>query len=339
MHLAERLVTAPRPARWGGLETAVYIDNSTTLKTERGTVTMELGLVGLGMMGLNIRGRLRERGLAAIGYDPHVADSDVDSLVALVESLPTPRAVWVMVPAGAPTRQVIGKLSRLLSPGDIVVDGGNSRFTDDTVNAHILAEHGISYLDCGVSGGVWGRQNGYALMAGGNAADIDRLMPVFDALRQDGDRADSFVHVGPVGAGHYAKMVHNGIESGLMQAYAEGYELLAAEASIVDVPAVLRAWSKGAVVRSRILDLLVQALSEDPELVSPSGHAEDSGEGRWTLEAAIAHAVPAPVISAALFARFASRQDDSPAMKAVSALRSQFGERATLRRAEPVGIG
>ncbi|MDT5148904.1 MAG: 6-phosphogluconate dehydrogenase, partial [Mycobacterium sp.] len=210
MHLAERLVTAPRPARWGGLETAVYIDNSTTLKTERGTVTMELGLVGLGMMGLNIRGRLRERGLAAIGYDPHVADSDVDSLVALVESLTTPRAVWVLVTAGAPNPQVIGKLSRLLSPGDIVVDGGNSRFTDDTVNAHILAEHGISYLDCGVSGGVWGRQNGYALMAGGNAADIDRLMPVFDALRQDGDRADSFVHVGPVGAGHYAKMVHNG---------------------------------------------------------------------------------------------------------------------------------
>jgi 6-phosphogluconate dehydrogenase len=234
---------------------------------------------------------------------------------------------------------VIGKLSRLLSPGDIVVDGGNSRFTDDTVNAHILAEHGISYLDCGVSGGVWGRHSGYALMVGGDVAGIDRLMPVFDALRPDGDRADSFVHVGPVGAGHYAKMVHNGIESGLMQAYAEGYELLAAEASIVDVPAVLRAWSKGAVVRSRILDLLVQALSEDPELVSPSGHAEDSGEGRWTLEAAIAHAVPAPVISAALFARFASRQDDSPAMKAVSALRSQFGERATLRRAEPVGIG
>jgi 6-phosphogluconate dehydrogenase len=338
MHLAERIVMAPRPARWGGPETPVYIEISTTLKTERGTVTMELGLVGLGMMGLNIRGRLRERGLAAIGYDPHVVDSDVGSLVALVESLPAPRAVWVMVPAGAPTRQVIGKLSRLLSPGDIVVDGGNSRFTDDTVNAHILAEHGISYLDCGVSGGVWGRQNGYALMAGGDAADIDRLLPVFDALRQDGDRAESFVHVGPVGAGHYAKMVHNGIESGLMQAYAEGYELLAAEESIVDVPAVLRAWSKGAAVRSWLLDLLVQALSGDPELASPPGFIEDSGEGRWTLEAAIAHAVPAPVISAALFARFASGQHGSPAMKAVSAVRSQFSGHA-IRRAEPVGIG
>src|SRR6185437_1995521 len=165
-------------------------------------------------------------------------------------------------------------------------------------------------------GGVWGRRSGYALMVGGDAADVDRLMPVFDALRSDGDRADSFVHVGPVGAGHYAKMVHNGIASGLTQAYAEGFELLAAEKSVVDVPAVLRAWSKGAMVRSRILDLLVQALDEDPELDALSSHVEDSGEGRWTLEAAIAHAIPAPVISAALFARFASRQDESPAMKA-----------------------
>jgi len=298
---------------------------------------MKLGLVGLGRMGLNMRERLRERGLEAIGYDPHTAARDVDSLESLVESLPTPRSVWVMVPAGAPTRQVIGQLSRLLAPGDLVVDGGNSRFTDDTINADVLAEYGIRYVDCGVSGGVWGRQNGYALMAGGDAADIDRLMPVFDALRPDGDREDSFVHAGPVGAGHYAKMVHNGIEYGLMQAYAEGYELLAAEDSIADVPAVLRAWSKGTVVRSWLLDLLVQALSEDPGLSSLSGFTEDSGEGRWTVEEAIAHAVPAPVISAALFARFASRQHDSPAMKAVSALRNQFGGHA-VRRAEPAGI-
>jgi len=299
---------------------------------------MKLGLVGLGRMGLNMRERVRERGLEAIGYDPHTAARDVDSLESLVESLPTPRSVWVMVPAGAPTRQVIGQLSRLLAPGDLVVDGGNSRFTDDTINADVLAEYGIRYVDCGVSGGVWGRQNGYALMAGGDAAaDIDRLMPVFDALRPDGDREDSFVHAGPVGAGHYAKMVHNGIEYGLMQAYAEGYELLAAEDSIADVPAVLRAWSKGTVVRSWLLDLLVQALSEDPRLSSMSGFTEDSGEGRWTVEEAIAHAVPAPVISAALFARFASRQHDSPAMKAVSALRNQFGGHA-VRRAEPAGI-
>ncbi|AII03443.1 6-phosphogluconate dehydrogenase [Rhodococcus wratislaviensis] len=298
---------------------------------------MKLGLVGLGRMGLNMRERLRERGLEAIGYDPHTAARDVDSLESLVESLPAPRSVWVMVPAGAPTREVIGQLSRLLAPGDLVVDGGNSRFTDDTINADVLAGLGIRYVDCGVSGGIWGRQNGYALMAGGDAADIDRLMPVFDALRPDGDREDSFVHAGPVGAGHYAKMVHNGIEYGLMQAYAEGYELLAAEDSIADVPAVLRAWSKGTVVRSWLLDLLVQALSEDPGLSSLSGFTEDSGEGRWTVEEAIAHAVPAPVISAALFARFASRQHDSPAMKAVSALRNQFGGHA-VRRAEPAGI-
>ncbi|WP_370184438.1 phosphogluconate dehydrogenase (NAD(+)-dependent, decarboxylating) [Rhodococcus wratislaviensis] len=298
---------------------------------------MKLGLVGLGRMGLNMRERLRERGLEAIGYDPHTAARDVDSLESLVESLPAPRSVWVMVPAGATTREVIGQLSRLLAPGDLVVDGGNSRFTDDTINADVLAGLGIRYVDCGVSGGIWGRQNGYALMAGGDAADIDRLMPVFDALRPDGDREDSFVHAGPVGAGHYAKMVHNGIEYGLMQAYAEGYELLAAEDSIADVPAVLRAWSKGTVVRSWLLDLLVQALSEDPGLSSLSGFTEDSGEGRWTVEEAIAHAVPAPVISAALFARFASRQHDSPAMKAVSALRNQFGGHA-VRRAEPAGI-
>ena len=300
---------------------------------------MELGLIGLGMMGLNFRERLRERGLAVIGYDAHVAHGDVGSLVELIELLTAPRVVWVMAPAGGQTRQVIGKLSRLLSPGDLVVDGGNSRFTDDTVNAHILAEHGIGYLDCGVSGGVWGRHSGYALMVGGDASDVHRLMPIFDALRSDGDRADSFVHVGPVGAGHYAKMVHNGIESGLMQAYAEGYELLAAEESVVDVPAVLRAWSKGAVVRSGILDLLVQALDGDAELAAPSGRVEDFGEGRWPLEAALSHGIPAPVISAALFARFSSRQDDSPAMKAVSAVRGHIGERAALRRPEPVGIG
>ncbi|MBF6148884.1 decarboxylating 6-phosphogluconate dehydrogenase [Nocardia nova] len=298
---------------------------------------MKLGLVGLGRMGANMRERLRERGYEAIGYDPNAAISDVDSIESLIESLPQPRTVWVMVPAGPPTRLVIDELVWLLSPGDLVIDGGNSRFTDDKVHAETLAASGISYVDCGVSGGVWGRANGYALMMGGDASDIARLMPIIDALRPDGDRADSFVHAGPVGAGHYAKMVHNGIEYGLMQAYAEGYELLAAEDSIIDVQAVLRAWTKGTVVRSWLLDLLVQALSEDPGLTSLSGYTADSGEGRWTVEEAIAHSVPAPVISAALFARFASRQDDSPAMKAVSALRNQFGGHA-VRRAEPAGM-
>ncbi|MGW5105983.1 phosphogluconate dehydrogenase (NAD(+)-dependent, decarboxylating) [Nocardia sp. NPDC004123] len=298
---------------------------------------MKLGLVGLGRMGANMRERLRERGHEAIGYDPNAAVSDVDSLTSLIEHLPQPRTVWVMVPAGPSTRLVIDELACSLSPGDLVVDGGNSRFTDDKLHAETLATRGISYVDCGVSGGVWGRANGYALMVGGDATDIGRLMPIIDALRPDGDLADSFVHAGPVGAGHYAKMVHNGIEYGLMQAYAEGYELLAAEDSIVDVQAVLRAWTKGTVVRSWLLELLVQALSEDPGLSSLSGFTADSGEGRWTVEEAIAHAVPAPVISAALFARFASRQDDSPAMKAVSALRNQFGGHE-VRRAEPAGM-
>ena len=290
---------------------------------------MKLGLVGLGKMGLNMRERLRGHGLDAIGYDPNAADTDAGSLEALVEALPAPRAVWVMVPAGAPTRQVIGQLSRLLAPGDLVVDGGNSRFTDDKLNADILAEHGIRYLDCGVSGGVWGRTNGYALMAGGDAADIDRMMPVFDALRPDGDREDSFVHAGPVGAGHYAKMVHNGIEYALMQAYAEGYELLDTRKDIIkDVTGTFKAWQRGTVVRSWLLDLLVRALEQDPEFEHIEGFVQDSGEGRWTVEEALNNAVPVPTISASIFARFVSRQEDSPAMKAVAALRNQFGGHA-----------
>jgi 6-phosphogluconate dehydrogenase len=224
------------------------------IDVESEAVTMKLGLIGLGRMGSNMRERLRDKGHDVIGYDPNPDVSDVDSLEELVEALPTPRTVWVMVPAGGPTRQVIEHLSRLLAPDDVVVEGGNSRFTDDRVHAALLCEHDIHYVDCGVSGGVWGRQNGYALMAGGHRDDIARLLPIFDALRPEGERADSFVHAGGVGAGHYAKMVHNGIEYGLMQAYAEGYELLAAEETIADVQAVLRAWSQGTVVRSWLLE-------------------------------------------------------------------------------------
>ena len=185
-------------------------------------------------------------------------------------------------------------------------------------------------MDCGVSGGVWGRENGYGLMCGGDELDVARMMPVFDALRPEGPRELGFVHAGPVGAGHYAKMVHNGVEYGLMQAYAEGYELLGAASVVADVPGVLRAWSRGTVVRSWLLDLLVRALEDDPGLTELAGVVADSGEGRWTVEEAIANAVPAPVMSAALFARFASRQDDSPAMRAVAALRHQFGGHAVL---------
>jgi 6-phosphogluconate dehydrogenase len=185
---------------------------------------------------------------------------------------------------------------------------------------------------------VWGLENGYGLMAGGADADIERLLPVFDALRPEGPRDEGFVHAGPVGAGHFAKMVHNGIEYGLMQAYAEGYELLATTDVVTNVPGVLKAWSRGTVVRSWLLDLLVKSLEEDPDLGAIQGYVEDSGEGRWTVEAAITHAVPAPVISAALFARFASRQDESPAMKAVAALRNQFGGHA-MRVAEVAEAG
>ncbi|MCZ4077475.1 decarboxylating 6-phosphogluconate dehydrogenase [Rhodococcus sp. H36-A4] len=292
---------------------------------------MQLGLVGLGKMGFNMRERLRAHGHEVIGYDPRPEVTDAPSLEELARTLVAPRVVWVMVPSGDITRSTIASLSEVLDKGDLVIDGGNSRFTDDAANAERLAAKGIGYVDAGVSGGVWGLENGYGLMVGGSEEDVARALPIFDALRPEGERADGFVHAGPVGAGHYAKMVHNGIEYGLMQAYAEGYELLEAEELVQDVHGVLRAWSKGTVVRSWLLDLLVQALAQDPEFSEISGYTEDSGEGRWTVEEAIRHAVPVPVISAALFARFASRQDDSPSMKAVSALRNQFGGHAVKR--------
>jgi 6-phosphogluconate dehydrogenase len=290
---------------------------------------VHIGLIGLGKMGFNMRERLRKGGIEVTGFDRNPEVTDVASTDELIAALPAPRLIWVMVPAGEITDAVITELGAKLQPGDMVIDGGNSRFTEDQKHAAALAEKGIRFADCGVSGGVWGLQNGYGLMAGGDAEDIERALPVFDALRPEGDRADSFVHVGGVGAGHYAKMVHNGIEYGLMQAYAEGYELLAAKEIVTDLPGTFRAWQKGTVVRSWLLDLMVKALDEDPGLASIDDYVEDSGEGRWTVEEAIANAVPAPAITAALFARFASREDNSPAMKMVSALRHQFGGHAT----------
>lgn len=290
---------------------------------------MHLGLIGLGKMGGNMRERIRRAGHEVVGFDRNPEVRDVDSLKAMVEALPAPRTVWVMVPAGEATRATVAELGEMLDEGDLVIDGGNSRFTDDAVNAETLAAKGIGYLDCGVSGGVWGLENGYGLMVGGDEEHVERALPIFDALRPEGPREEGFVHAGAVGAGHYAKMVHNGIEYGLMQAYAEGYELLAAKDIVTDVHGSFKAWTRGTVVRSWLLDLLVKALEEDPGLAKISGYTEDSGEGRWTVEEGIANAVPMPVISAALFARFASRQDDSPAMKAVSALRNQFGGHAT----------
>ncbi len=299
---------------------------------------MHIGLVGLGKMGGNMRTRLRNAGIEVTGYDRDPDLSDAASLSELVAALPAPRTVWIMVPHGGPTTSTVDELAVLLGEDDLVIEGGNSRFTDDVVHAETLAARGIGYLDCGVSGGVWGLENGYGLMVGGDPILVERAMPVFDALRPEGPREEGFVHAGSVGAGHYAKMVHNGIEYGLMQAYAEGYELLTAKDIVTDTRGCFQAWTRGTVVRSWLLDLLVKALESDPGLGEVRGFVNDSGEGRWTVEEAIDNAVPVPVISAALFARFSSRQVDSPAMKAVAALRNQFGGHAvTATQAQPPG--
>ena len=294
---------------------------------------MHIGLIGLGKMGGNMRTRLRNKGIEVTGYARNRDVSDVDSIADLVAALPSPKIVWIMVPHGQPTDDVINELEKHLGEGDLIIEGGNSRFSEDIRHAAQLAPKGIGYLDCGVSGGVWGLQNGYGLMVGGDAKLVDHAMPIFDALRPEGERAEGFVHVGDVGAGHYAKMVHNGIEYAMMQAFAEGYELLEKKDIIKDVHGTFAAWQRGTVVRSWLLDLLVLALEEDPNLSQIKGYVEDSGEGRWTVEEGIANAVPMPAITASLFARFTSRQDDSPAMKAVAALRNQFGGHA-VKKAE-----
>ncbi|WP_460942233.1 phosphogluconate dehydrogenase (NAD(+)-dependent, decarboxylating) [Okibacterium endophyticum] len=290
---------------------------------------MHIGLVGLGRMGGNMRDRLRHSGIEVTGYDRNPDVSDVASLAELVAVVPAPRTIWVMVPAGDITGGVITELSGHLEPGDLVIDGGNSRFTEDFKHSAELAEKGVDFIDAGVSGGIWGLENGYGLMVGGPKEQVDRVMPVFDALRPEGPREEGFVHVGEVGAGHYAKMVHNGIEYALMEAYAEGYELLEKREDIIrDVPGTFKAWQRGTVVRSWLLELLVRALEADPEFERIEDWVDDSGEGRWTIEEGISNAVPMPTIAASIFARFRSRQDESPAMKAVAALRNQFGGHA-----------
>ncbi|WP_316743857.1 phosphogluconate dehydrogenase (NAD(+)-dependent, decarboxylating) [Streptomyces sp. MK7] len=287
---------------------------------------MQLGLIGLGKMGGNMRERLRNAGHTVVGYDRNPEVSDVPSMVDLVDQLPQPRMVWVMVPAGGATQHVIDQLATLLKPGDLVVDGGNSRWTDDVKHAKQLHARGIGFVDAGVSGGVWGLENGYALMVGGDKEHVDQLKPIFDALKPEGPYG--YVHAGKVGAGHFAKMVHNGIEYAMMQAYAEGWELLEKVDSVDNVREVFRSWQQGTVIRSWLLDLAVDALDDDQHLEKLRGYAEDSGEGRWTVEAAIDNAVPLPAITASLFARFSSRQEDSPQMKMVAALRNQFGGHA-----------
>jgi 6-phosphogluconate dehydrogenase len=292
---------------------------------------MELGLIGLGKMGGNMRERLRRAGHTVVGYARNPNVSDVGSLDDMLAKLPQPRIVWVMVPSGDPTRVTVTTLGEKLAAGDIVIDGGNSRWTDDIAHAEMLSEKGIGFVDCGVSGGVWGLENGYALMAGGDKKHIETLQPIFDALKPAGEFG--WVHAGKVGAGHFSKMVHNGVEYALMQAYAEGFELLEKAEQVDNVTEVFRSWREGTVIRSWLLDLLVAALDDDEGLKGIRGYADDSGEGRWTVEAAIENAVPLPAIAASLFARFSSRQDDSPAMRAVAAMRNQFGGHA-VKKAE-----
>jgi 6-phosphogluconate dehydrogenase len=287
---------------------------------------MRLGMVGLGRMGGNMVERLRAAGHEVIGYDANPEVTEVSSLAELVERLGAPpRVVWVMVPAHV-LDSVLDELGGLLGEGDIVVDGGNSRWSEDAARAARLAGRGVRFVDCGVSGGVWGRENGYALMCGGDAADVAVVQPVFDALKPPGE--SGFVHAGGHGAGHFAKMVHNGIEYAMMQAYAEGWELLEKADVVTDVAATFESWREGTVIRSWLLDLVSRALADDPHLERIRGYADDSGEGRWTVDAAIDLAVPVPALTAALFARFVSRQDESPAMKLVAAMRNQFGGHA-----------
>lgn len=287
---------------------------------------MHIGLIGLGRMGANMRARLRASGIEVTGYDRNPEVSDVADVSAMLGALGDRKIVWVMVPAGEVTESVVQDLAGRLCEDDVIIDGGNSRYQDDIRLSKELSEKRIHYVDAGVSGGIWGKDVGYGLMVGGEDDVIVDLMPIFDSLRPEGPREEGFVHAGPVGAGHYAKMIHNGVEYGLMQAYAEGYEILAARDDLIpDVDKVFQAWQRGTVVRSWLLELLIKALNEDPHLHEIQGFVADSGEGRWTVKEAIEQSVPAPVISAALFARFESRQEDSPAMRAVAALRQQFG--------------
>jgi 6-phosphogluconate dehydrogenase len=254
--------------------------------------------------------------------------------------------VWIMVPAGQPTQETVDKLVSLMEKGDMIIDGGNSKWTDDRARAAELRKLGIDYVDVGTSGGVWGLEVGYCMMVGGPGPAVKRLAPILDVLAPETNELSrealgprGWAHFGPSGAGHYVKMVHNGIEYGLMQAYAEGYELLAAKDLVTDVHGAFKAWTRGTVVRSWLLDLLVKALEEDQDLHEITGYVQDSGEGRWTLEEGIANAVPMPALAASLFARFASRQDDSPAMKAVAALRNQFGGHAVVGAGPTSGTG
>ena len=302
---------------------------------------MELGMIGLGRMGGNMTQRLLRAGHRVVVYDPQVeavqsltreGAAGADSLHDLVEQLTPPRAVWVMVPAGEATASAIDTLADSLSPGDTVIDGGNSNYKDSIRRAETLAGKGLSFLDAGTSGGIWGLAEGYSMMIGGDEAAFRRLEPIFQSLAPGPDRG--YGHVGPAGAGHFVKMVHNGIEYGLMQAYAEGFELMNAKQELnLDLAQISQIWRYGSVVRSWLLDLTAAALEEDPGLDALQAYVEDSGEGRWTVQEAIDLNVPTPVISLSLQARFRSRQDQPFGAKLLAAMRNQFGGHA-VRKAE-----
>ncbi|OAB49706.1 phosphogluconate dehydrogenase (NAD(+)-dependent, decarboxylating) [Pseudomonas thivervalensis] len=318
---------------------------------------MQLGIIGLGRMGGNIARRLMLNGHTTVVYDRNAAfvenlsqegATGVADLPALVAGLEKPRAVWVMLPAGAPTEDTINVLSELLEPGDVIIDGGNTYYKDDIRRAQALSEKGLSYIDVGTSGGVWGLERGYCMMIGGEAEVVKRLDPLFDSLapgmgdiprtrdrQSDDDRAErGYIHAGPAGAGHFVKMIHNGIEYGMMQAFAEGFDILKTKSSEslppeqrfdLNVADIAEVWRRGSVVSSWLLDLTADALASDPKLDGFSGEVADSGEGRWTIEAAIEQAVPVPVLSSSLFARFRSRQQSTYGDKMLSAMRFGFG--------------
>jgi 6-phosphogluconate dehydrogenase len=297
---------------------------------------MELAMVGLGRMGANMALRLLRGGVSVVGYDPK-ADAreglvkaggrSADSLAALVDALPAPRVVWMMVPAGAITDETAEALGSLLQPGDTLIDGGNSNYKDTLRRAEALARREVAYVDAGTSGGVWGLEQGYSLMVGGDAAVVERLRPILETLAPAKDRG--WGRVGPVGSGHFTKMVHNGIEYGLMQAYAEGFSILQhKQAFALDLHQVAEIWRTGSVVRSWLLDLTADALGKNPTMDGIAPWVADSGEGRWTLQEAIDLDVPTPVIALSLMARLRSRDADSFADKLLAAMRNEFGGHA-----------